>query len=100
MIVALASRSPLSMLHCGPSAVPHFSHCAGCVNIPIQCQLPEICAVFESGVLLRIITFSHLLLRDFARDQSGRAARLEGLGVHAKAQRREEEKIMRVLVRL
>jgi hypothetical protein len=47
MIDASTSHSPFSALPCDSSAAPYSVHIAGRANIPIQCQLLEISAVFE-----------------------------------------------------
>jgi hypothetical protein len=77
-------RLPFSMRRCAMSVAPYFAKGAGSANMPIQCQLPEICVVFKEE-------FSSIMM---AFPQSSPFAplrlRVNHLLSHGAAQRRKE----------
>ncbi len=103
MIDAFAHRLPSSLCRRGGSVLP-FSHIVECVRIyGFSVNFLSFPRFFEKGAFLKIITPFSFLLRAFAplreaKQASPRALRVQV--VHAKAQRREEENVLKVLVRL
>jgi hypothetical protein len=52
-----APRLPFSARRYRGSVTPYFANGAGSAHIPIQCQLPEICVVFERGLSSIMMVF-------------------------------------------
>jgi hypothetical protein len=99
MAVAFTPCLPSALRRRGAAAKPFFYIVWAKRTCRFSVNFLRFAWFFERAAFHNIITFSHPLLRAFVPSREinqavPRALRVKG--VHAKAQRREEEKLMRV----